>query len=421
MVSSGGSGGASCKGAALDRSAVAAPVPRIATCRSSAASTSRSKPVPAWCTPRRRTAWTTTSSARNTTCRWTTRSATTASSSARRRRWRSANWPARSSGKPIRLVLQELERQRSTAQKRENPAQLPALLAAQDADHLPRHARSGSSAWKHTQGEARRPCAGSPSAPSTNTEFFPAWGRARLEAMIKNRPDWCVSRQRNWGVPMPFFVHKETGAAASAHRRSCWSRSRSAWNRQGIEAWFSLDAAELLGAEAEHYSKVSDTLDVWFDSGITHCLRAARLARRRTGLPGRSVPRRLRPASRLVPVLAAHRLRHRRPRAVQGAAHARLRGGRQGPQDAQVQGQRHRAAEGVRQAGRRHPAPVGGVHRLLRRADHFRRNPQARRRRLSPHPQHAALPAGQYVRFRRRHSICCRSRSGWRSTAMRWR
>jgi isoleucyl-tRNA synthetase len=51
-----------------------------------------------------------------------------------------------------------------------------------------------------------------------DTQFFPAWGRARLEAMMKTRPDWCVSRQRNWGVPMTFFLHKETGAAASAHR-----------------------------------------------------------------------------------------------------------------------------------------------------------------------------------------------------------
>ena len=138
-------------------------------------------------------------------------------------------------------------------------------------------------------------------------------------------------------------------------------------------------------------------------------------------LPGRPLSRRLRPASRLVPVLAAHRLRHRRPRAVQGAADARLRGRRQGPQDVQVQGQRHRAAAGFRHDGRRHPAPVDGVHRLLRRADDFRRNPQARRRRLSPHPQHAALPAGQHCPISTRARTCCRSSNGWKSTATRWR
>ncbi|MDP2878459.1 MAG: isoleucine--tRNA ligase, partial [Sulfuricella sp.] len=102
-----------------------------------------------------------------------------------------------------------------------------------------------------------------------NTEFFPSWGRARLEAMIKNRPDWCVSRQRNWGVPMPLFVHKESG---ELHPRTAELLEQVAQRveGQGIEAWFSLEAAELLGAEAETYKKVSDTLDVWFDSGSTH-------------------------------------------------------------------------------------------------------------------------------------------------------
>ncbi|TCP15484.1 isoleucyl-tRNA synthetase [Crenobacter luteus] len=101
------------------------------------------------------------------------------------------------------------------------------------------------------------------------TEFFPAWGRARLEAMIKNRPDWCVSRQRSWGVPMTFFVHKESG---ELHPRSAELLEEVALRveQRGIEAWFSLDAAELLGDEAAEYKKLSDTLDVWFDSGSTH-------------------------------------------------------------------------------------------------------------------------------------------------------
>lgn len=102
-----------------------------------------------------------------------------------------------------------------------------------------------------------------------DTAFFPSWGRARLEAMIKNRPDWCISRQRNWGVPMTFFVHKETG---ELHPRSAELLEQVAQRieKQGIEAWFSLDASELLGAEAETYEKLKDTLDVWFDSGSTH-------------------------------------------------------------------------------------------------------------------------------------------------------
>ena len=111
------------------------------------------------------------------------------------------------------------------------------------------------------------------------TEFFPAWGRARLEAMIKNRPDWCVSRQRNWGVPMPFFVHKET---MQLHPRTPELLEQVAQRveQDGIEAWFDLNSVDLLGAEAEHYKKLSDTLDVWFDSGVTH----ASVLQRRTEL-----------------------------------------------------------------------------------------------------------------------------------------
>ena len=101
------------------------------------------------------------------------------------------------------------------------------------------------------------------------TEFFPAWGSARLEAMIGNRPDWCVSRQRNWGVPLTLFLHRETG---EPHPRSAELLEQVAQRieKSGIEAWFSLDAAELLGDEAKTYRKAPDTLDVWFDSGATH-------------------------------------------------------------------------------------------------------------------------------------------------------
>ncbi len=112
------------------------------------------------------------------------------------------------------------------------------------------------------------------------TEFFPSWGRARLEAMIKNRPDWCVSRQRNWGVPMPFFVHKETG---EPHPQTAVLLEQAALmvEKAGVEAWFSLDGAEFLAQyapqNAADYKKVTYTLDVWFDSGATH---AAVLKRR---------------------------------------------------------------------------------------------------------------------------------------------
>ncbi|MDE2598861.1 MAG: isoleucine--tRNA ligase [Rhodocyclaceae bacterium] len=101
------------------------------------------------------------------------------------------------------------------------------------------------------------------------TAFYPAWGKPRLHAMIAGRPDWCISRQRNWGVPIPFFLHKETG---ELHPRTVALMEEVAQRveKAGIEAWFKLDAAELLGAEAAQYDKISDTLDVWFDSGTTH-------------------------------------------------------------------------------------------------------------------------------------------------------
>ncbi|MCH9639531.1 MAG: isoleucine--tRNA ligase, partial [Betaproteobacteria bacterium] len=101
------------------------------------------------------------------------------------------------------------------------------------------------------------------------TEFYPAWGRARLESMIKNRPDWCVSRQRNWGVPMALFVHKETHVPHS-QTLELLEQVALKVEQHGIEAWFSLEATELLGDDAKDYKKLTDTLDVWFDSGTTH-------------------------------------------------------------------------------------------------------------------------------------------------------
>ncbi|RQO35803.1 isoleucine--tRNA ligase [Herminiimonas sp. KBW02] len=101
------------------------------------------------------------------------------------------------------------------------------------------------------------------------TEFFPSWGKARLHGMIANRPDWTLSRQRQWGVPMAFFVHKESG---DLHPRTPELLEQIAQRveKDGIEAWLTLDPKELLGADADMYLKNKDTLDVWFDSGCTH-------------------------------------------------------------------------------------------------------------------------------------------------------
>ncbi|MEN8261597.1 MAG: isoleucine--tRNA ligase, partial [Pseudomonadota bacterium] len=99
--------------------------------------------------------------------------------------------------------------------------------------------------------------------------WIPEWGQARIEGMVAGRPDWCISRQRNWGVPIALFVHKETG---ELHPKTPELIEAVALRVEagGIDAWFELDSGELLGEEAEAYEKMNDTLDVWFDSGVTH-------------------------------------------------------------------------------------------------------------------------------------------------------
>ncbi|EPE71297.1 isoleucyl-tRNA ligase [Pasteurella multocida 671/90] len=99
--------------------------------------------------------------------------------------------------------------------------------------------------------------------------WIPDWGQARIEKMVENRPDWCISRQRTWGVPVALFIHKET---EELHPRTVELVEEVAKRveQKGIQAWWDLDAAELLGADADNYIKVPDTLDVWFDSGSTY-------------------------------------------------------------------------------------------------------------------------------------------------------
>lgn len=100
-------------------------------------------------------------------------------------------------------------------------------------------------------------------------QWIPDWGKARIELMLKGSPDWCVSRQRTWGVPITLFVHKET---QQLHPRTAELVEQVALliEQKGIEAWFEMSAEDILGEEAAQYSKVTDTLDVWFDSGVTH-------------------------------------------------------------------------------------------------------------------------------------------------------
>ncbi|HET7306538.1 MAG TPA: isoleucine--tRNA ligase [Gammaproteobacteria bacterium] len=100
-------------------------------------------------------------------------------------------------------------------------------------------------------------------------QWMPGWGEERIRLMVANRPDWCISRQRTWGVPIPLFIHKQTG---EWHPETLGLIEKVAERveKDSIDAWFELDPAELLGDDAAQYEKVTDTLDVWFDSGCVH-------------------------------------------------------------------------------------------------------------------------------------------------------
>jgi isoleucyl-tRNA synthetase len=110
-------------------------------------------------------------------------------------------------------------------------------------------------------------------------QFTPSWGKNRLAAMLEDRPDWCISRQRNWGVPITVFVHKET-SKLHPDTETLFEEIAHKIEKGGINAWFDLETSEFLGDEASDYRKVTDVLDVWFDSGTTH----ASVLGRRDGL-----------------------------------------------------------------------------------------------------------------------------------------
>jgi isoleucyl-tRNA synthetase len=102
-----------------------------------------------------------------------------------------------------------------------------------------------------------------------NVEWMPDWGQQRIDGMVRDRPDWCISRQRTWGVPIAVFVHKQSGELHPESQRLI-EEAASRVEEGGIDAWFELDSKELLIDEVDDYEKITDTLDVWFDSGVSH-------------------------------------------------------------------------------------------------------------------------------------------------------
>jgi len=103
----------------------------------------------------------------------------------------------------------------------------------------------------------------------SHVDWMPAWGEQRISGMIAGRPDWCVSRQRTWGVPIPLFVDRETGELHPKTSELIEVVAKMV-ERGGIDAWFDLDPATLLGPDALRYDKATDVMDVWFDSGVVH-------------------------------------------------------------------------------------------------------------------------------------------------------
>ncbi len=100
-------------------------------------------------------------------------------------------------------------------------------------------------------------------------DWLPSWGQARIEGMVEKRPDWCISRQRTWGVPIAVFVHRKSGEL-HPDTADLIERVARRIELDGVDAWYDLDPAELIGKDAAEYERVTHILDVWFDSGVTH-------------------------------------------------------------------------------------------------------------------------------------------------------
>ena len=190
-----------------------------------------------------------------------------------------------------------------------------------------------------------------------DTAFHPAAGRNRIRSMVEGRPDWLVSRQRAWGTPLAMYMDKQTGQPL--HDAEVDARIVAAIAEHGADIWFTAPDSDFLGAhDADRYEKIEDILDVWFDSGLDPCLhhrpahaRAWLHRRPPVALARRPLSGGFGPTPRLVPVVAAGRLRHARPRPVQGDPDPRLHPGRERRETVEIQGQHHRPLVVIKESG----------------------------------------------------------------------
>ncbi len=296
--------------------------------------------------------------------------------------------------------------------RREVHAQLHALLAPQDADHLPRddavvrrdgrrarlsRREAGAIAARDRAGGHRAhavlPLVGQ-GAPARDDRASP--GLDALAPAAMGRAAAVLRRPRDRRTAPR---HARAPGARRAHGRRARHRGVVRVDVRGLRR-----RREALPQAHRHARRVVrlglDAPDR--DGRARGAHEATRLPFRRHRVPGRPLPRGLGPAPRLVPLVAARLLHAERRAALPRPPDARLRRRRRRQEDVEVEGQRRGAAEGVRHARRRHPPAVGGRDRLLGRPQHLRRDPQAQRRGLPAHPQHAALPAREHVRLRAR-------------------
>ena len=239
--------------------------------------------------------------------------------------------------------------------------------------------------------------------------------------MVESRPDWCVSRQRAWGVPIAVFVDKASGEVL--RDPEVVERIAAAFEQEGADAWFTGDPARFLGPgrDPADFEQVMDIVEVWFDSGSTH----ATVLEQRADL--------LWPASLYLEGSDQHRgwfqssllesCGTRGAGALRGGADARLRGRCRGAQDVEVARQRHLAARPDQDRRRRHPAPLDRAHRLQRGRAHRPGDPRRPGRRLPAAAQHACATCSATSPASARPSGCrtsrCRSWSAGCCTAWR--